>query len=105
MLVRVHHDGMRFFAIFVAVLLLCSSPAVAAGRCAMADCYNVHGRLRVDSDLQPTLWSVDTERFFNIALHDAPHGEEYFWPPTLAETAGPGTEIFGDFRICPLTSA
>ena len=67
-------------------------------------CFDVHGRLRIDTNLRTHLWPAGTHRL--LAVHyrrDAPEPEPPL-PGNVAKILGLDNELFGDFRICPFTA-
>ncbi len=100
-----------------ALALLCGLNTAASaigGACAtdkrvVAPCYEVHGRLRVYADMRLYLWPVGTKRSLAVCYAPdvcyPPDPPELAppMPPNVAKVIGLDVDVFGDFRVCPLT--
>jgi len=75
----------------------------------VAACYEVHGRLRVYANMRLYLWPVGTKRSLavcfapDVCYPPAPPQPAPPLPPNVAKVIDPDHDVFGDFRVCPLT--
>lgn len=69
----------------------------------IGECYDVHGRLRVYMNLRPYLWPIGTKRLLGIAYQSNAQNGDLMLPANVTKVLNPGTEVFGDFRVCPFT--
>jgi hypothetical protein len=98
---------------FMAIFLLAAIPhwvAASESVCAddkrvIASCFDVAGRLSIHANLRPYLHVPKTRRILGIALAaDAVDGK-YMWPENIERNMTPEKDIWGNYRVCPLTSA
>ena len=66
-------------------------------------CRDIHGRLSVYANLRVYLWPIGTKRLLAIGfMSDAPDAD-FFLPDNAHALLNPGTDVFGDFHVCPFT--
>jgi hypothetical protein len=93
----------RFASIIAAAILLLPRAAHAQSCRERSElvgaCFTVHGRLSAYNGA-PTfrLWRINTQRVLGIAGGDSP-----IMPPEVRAQAGFGTDLFGDYEVCPFT--
>jgi len=68
----------------------------------VAQCFKIHGRVRVGNGIGMTIWRIGTERV--LAVGDA----DIIIPDNLSDAVfGKGDiysrDVFGDFEVCPFT--
>ena len=67
----------------------------------VAQCFTVHGRLRIHANMRPYLWPVGTKRLLGISDGQG----NIVMPPELESdfASDLSKEAFGDFEVCPFT--
>ena len=91
--------------LFVLLLLFAGLPCSAADQF-VGPCYPVRGRLSVwDGTPTVRIWVVGTQRILGIPSEETDFPLKYSKLPANVERllVGNGTNIFGDFVVCPLT--
>jgi hypothetical protein len=96
----------RFLAILAALSYCVPCSAQPAQRCnggakLVGDCFTIHGRLSVYNGAPSyRIWKIGTNRI--LGIHEG-IGESAWMPDEIRDQAGFGTEVFGDFEVCPLS--
>ncbi len=91
-----------------ATVLVASSAIAAENLCesdkrVVASCFDVHGRLRINANLRMYMWPVGTDRMLTVRYASDRAESDPPLPANVAEIMKPGTDIFADYRVCPLT--
>ena len=71
----------------------------------IAPCFDVSGRLSIHANLRPYLHVPKTRRILGIALASDTVDGKYMWPENIGRNITPEKDIWGNYRVCPLTSA
>lgn len=75
--------------------------ACAADTRVVANCFDVHGRLRLHANLRLYLWPSGTKRLLAVSYApDAPVADPPL-PANLSAAIRLDNDGFGDFRVCP----
>jgi hypothetical protein len=99
---------MRAFVGAAATLLIVSSAIAADNACesdkrVVAECVDVRGRLRLNANLRMTIWPVGSDRMLTVRYDNASAQPDPSLPADVAALLKSGTDIFADYRVCPMT--
>jgi hypothetical protein len=97
------------FLLGAAISLIVISSAIATGNACesdkrvVAECFDVRGRLRINANGRMYIWPVGTDRMLIVQYDDATAQPDPALPANVASALKPGTDVFADYRVCPLT--
>jgi hypothetical protein len=91
-----------------AALLVVSTAVAADNACendkrVVAECVDTRGRLRLNANGRLYIWPVGSDRMLIVHYDNASATPDPKLPANVAEALKPGTDVFADYRVCPLT--
>jgi hypothetical protein len=92
-----------------AASVLVVSSAVAADKACesdkrvVAECFDTRGRLRINANGRMYIWPVGSDRMLIVHYDNASAAPDPKLPADVAAAVKPGTDVFADYRVCPLT--
>ena len=92
-----------------AVSLLVVSSAIAADNLCesdkrvVAECFDTRGRLRINANGRMYIWQVGSDRMLIVHYDNANATPDPKLPANVGEALKPGTDVFANYRVCPLT--
>jgi hypothetical protein len=100
---------MRGFVLAAVAAVLVASSAIAAenlcesDKRVVAECFDTRGRLRLNANLRMSIWPVGGDRMLTVHYANDRGEPDPPLPAEVANALKPGTDVFADFRVCPLT--